>query len=61
MKRIEFDNSKFFFGMKGKVDGIWYPLSTCDFEDKTITIIDGSHEIVIQCNNIEELEKFSHN
>lgn len=59
MTNSEFDKSKFFFGMKGKVDGVWYPLSTCDFEDRTITITDGSDEMVIQCGDIEELEQFN--
>ena len=56
MKTKEFDKSKFFFGMKGKVDGIWYPLDACDFEERTI-LIDNGKESIIQCADIEELEK----
>lgn len=56
MTEKEFNESRFFGGMKGKVAGKWYSLTTCDFEDKTITIDDGKESIII-CECIEELEK----
>ena len=59
MTTREYDNSKFFFGMKGKVDGIWYPLSTCDFEDRTITVVTSVGELIYDCADIQELEKFN--
>lgn len=51
-----FDASKFFGGMKGRFAGNWYPMITCDFEDRTITI-DVFGPRVIQCHQIEALEK----
>ena len=56
MSKDEFKNSAFFGGMKGKVNGVWYPLVSCDFEDYTITIQDDSFS-VIPCVAIEELEQ----
>jgi hypothetical protein len=55
MTRQEFNDSAFFGGMQGKVNGEWYPLVSCDFEDYTITIQDENFS-VIPCIAIEELE-----
>ena len=55
MKNSEFDVTKFFYGMKGKVYGKWYPLISADFEDRTITI-DDEKESIIHCCDIQQLE-----
>ncbi len=52
----EFDQARFFGGMKGKVSGVWYDLISCDFEEKTIQIAD-ANETTVPVNLIEALEK----
>ena len=55
MLESEFDKSSFFFGIKAKVSGEWFPLLTCDFEKRTVTL--EKEETEIPCFLIEELEE----
>ena len=45
MTSIEFDKTGFFFGIKAKVNGAWYPVAMVDFETRDTTcIIDGKEK-----------------
>ncbi len=57
MTKKEFDESKFFSGMKAKYKGEWHLILTADFDDRTISIMNGRKIKEIEHHFIDEFEK----
>lgn len=54
MTNQEYDKTEFFVGIKAKVEGKWYPVSTADFETRSITCFIGITEKVFSVNEVQE-------